>query len=81
MTMFLPRANPSHHELPSTRERQRDLSGERETVHELMNQLTTINLCTSQLRSSFNPVALSTLELAIENAIRTARLLATEMSH
>jgi hypothetical protein len=54
-------------------------SAEREIFHELMNQLTAINLCTSRLRYSSDPSVLSMLERIADSAVQSARRLAAEI--
>ena len=71
---------PLQDKLPSSRAGQLDSPARREIVHELMNQLTVVNLCAGQLRSTVCPFMLSSLERAVENALRAAKALAAEIS-
>jgi hypothetical protein len=79
MATFPTATNPNRDELPTQRPRQLDSPTGREIVHELMNQLTVIDLCAGQLRSSISPFMLSSLERAVENALRAAKALAAEI--
>ena len=71
---------PDRDELPNQRARQRDAQEGREILHDLMNQLTVIDLCAFQLRSTVNPFTLSTIERAVDSALRAARRLAAEIA-
>jgi hypothetical protein len=71
---------PTHNQLKISCPSQTDLSDRRELVHELMNQLTVVDLSASQLRFTVSPIALSALERAVENALRVAKLLAVALS-
>jgi len=54
----------------------------REIVHQLMNQLTVINLCVFQLCSTAGPASatpLATLERTVEHATHTAKRLAQQI--
>jgi hypothetical protein len=73
-------AKSAFSELSQQRVYPADMSARREVVHELMNQLTVIDLCASQLRATDNPLTLATLEKAVDSAIRMARHLAAECS-
>ena len=65
--------------IPNLRPSQPAHPPEREILHDLMNHLTVIDLCTFQLRSSVYPSALSTLEHAVENAMIAAKRLVAEL--
>jgi hypothetical protein len=55
----------------------------REIVHQLMNQLTVINLCVFQLRTTAGPASatpLATLERTVEHATHTAKRLAEQIN-
>ena len=80
MATFPMTTKPNRDELPNQRARQRDAQDGREILHDLMNQLTVIDLCAFQLRSNVSPFTLSSLERAVENALRTAKRLAAEIS-
>ena len=75
MATFPTATKPKRDELPIQRARQLDSNDEREIVHDLMNQLTVIDLCVFQLRSTVNPFTLSALERAVESALRSAKRL------
>jgi hypothetical protein len=53
--------------------------GQRETIHDLMNHLTVIDLCVFQLRGAVNPFTLAALDRAVENAMRAAKQLAADI--
>jgi len=72
------RSNPD--ELPGRRARELDAEDRRETVHDLMNHLTVIDLCAFQLRSTVNPFTLSTLERAVEKALRLAKQITAKIT-
>ncbi|HLN85184.1 MAG TPA: hypothetical protein VK200_01955 [Candidatus Limnocylindrales bacterium] len=71
---------PNRDEIPNQRARQYASNGGRDIVHDLMNQLTVIDLCVFELRSTVDPFALAALERAVENALRSAKRLAAEVN-
>jgi hypothetical protein len=80
MATFPIATKPNPDELRHQRARQRSAQDGREILHDLMNQLTVIDLCTFQLRSTVSPFTLSALERAVENALRAAKQLTAEIS-
>ncbi len=75
MATFLMATKPNRDELPDQRVRQLNAKDGYEILHDLMNQLTVIDLCVFQLRSTVNSFTLSTLERAVESALRSAKRL------
>ena len=75
MATFPMAINPKRDELTNQRARQLDAKDERDIVHDLMNQLTVIDLCVFQLRSTLDPFTLAALERAVEDALRSAKCL------
>jgi hypothetical protein len=67
-------------ESPAASARQHESDHQRETVHDLMNHLTVIDLCAFQLRGTVNPFTLAALDRAVENAMRAAKRLAAEIN-
>ena len=80
MATFPMATNPNRDEIPNQRARPYDSNGGRDIVHDLMNQLTVIDLCVFELRSTINPFTLAALERAVENALRSAKRLAAEVN-
>ncbi|HYA30833.1 MAG TPA: hypothetical protein VEI95_18595 [Acidobacteriota bacterium] len=55
----------------------------RETAHQLMNQLTVIDLCVFQLRYTARPTSttsLDALERAVDKAVKSAKLLSQQIN-
>jgi len=70
-------------ELPNKRVHGPDSNKVREIAHELMNQLTVIELCVFHLGSMDRPVGatpLATLERTVKHALRTAKQLAAQIN-
>jgi len=80
MATFPVATRSNRDELSNQRVCQLDANDGREIVHDLMNQLTVIDLCVFQLRSTVNPFTLSALERAVESALRSAKRLAAEIN-
>jgi len=80
MATFPMPTKPNRDELSNQRACQLDANDGREIVHDLMNQLTVIDLCVFQLRSTVNPFTLSALERAVESALRSAKRLSAEIN-
>jgi len=80
MATFPMATKPNWDDLPNQRTRHRDAQAEREILHDLMNQLTVIDLCAFQLRSTVNPCTLAAIERAVDSALRAARRLAAAIA-
>ena len=80
MATFPLAITPKRDELPNQRVRQHDSNDGREIVHDLMNQLTVIDLCVFQLRSTVDPFRLAALERAVENALLSVKHLSTAIN-
>jgi hypothetical protein len=83
MTTFPMVTEAKSKKLTNERAHEPDSNDVREIVHQLMNQLTIINLCVFQLSSTAGPASatpLATLERTVEHATRTAKRLSAQIN-
>jgi hypothetical protein len=83
MATFPMMTKPKGKKSTNERAHEPDSNDVREIVHQLMNQLTVINLCVFQLRSTAGPASensLATLERAVEHATHTAKRLLKQIN-